>query len=439
MELVRMVHWKYMLMGAALCVTNSVQAVDLETLYHETITSFPGLAASSARVDAGNARARQALGSLLPQVNVASSFTRTRHKTTGLSYFNGERYSVNVTQTLFNKEQFDNKKVYDLLAEQDSESYLSLLAAVSVDLVERYVNVLSAEDRFTQIKAERKLVSRQLDSLRSQYKRQLAVLTDVLNVEARLDGLNAEKISAKNAVDISREALSELVGREVIGKLSPFQEALNYSQETEEDSKYWTDLALENNNDLKALKKKIDSAKSDVSKARSGHLPTLGLQLSAQKSNIGFENSNSPQTSSYVASLNFNIPIYNGGTTSARVLEKRAELTEAEARYEESRRKTLKDLRESYLNVSANLANIKASRRAISSAKKSFEAMEKGFKFGTVTVVDVLDSQKELHRYTIDFRQKQYDYAVNWLNLLRLSGQLTQHSISDANDWLVKE
>lgn len=436
MRLIRVVQWKYGLLGVALSLTSNVQAIDLETLYGETIASYPSLAISSARVDAGNARARQALGSLLPQVSAASTLTRTRHQGTTLSYYNGERYSLNVTQSLFNKEQFDNKKVYDSLAKQDSENYLALLDTVSVDLVQRYVDVLGAEDRLTQIEEEKKLVSRQLESLRSLYKRQLAVLTDVLDVEARLDGLNADQIGAKNAVDISREALTELVGRDVVEPLAPFQQTLNYPLETEKDRSYWAALALDNNHDLKALQKSIDSARADVSKAKSGHLPTMGLQLSAQKSNIGFENSSSPRTESYVASLNFNIPIYSGGTTSARVLEKRAQLEEAEGRYEEARRTILKDLRESYLNVAANLANIKASRRAIQSAQKSFEAMEKGFKFGTVTVVDVLDAQKELHRYTIEFRQKQYDYAVNWLNLLRLSGQLSVNSIRDANAWL---
>lgn len=436
MRLIRVVQWKYGLLGVALSLTSNVQAIDLETLYGETIASYPSLAISSARVDAGNARARQALGSLLPQVSAASTLTRTRHQGTTLSYYNGERYSLNVTQSLFNKEQFDNKKVYDSLAKQDSENYLALLDTVSVDLVQRYVDVLGAEDRLTQIEEEKKLVSRQLESLRSLYKRQLAVLTDVLDVEARLDGLNADQIGAKNAVDISREALTELVGRDVVEPLAPFQQTLNYPLETEKDRSYWAALALDNNHDLKALQKSIDSARADVSKAKSGHLPTMGLQLSAQKSNIGFENSSSPRTESYVASLNFNIPIYSGGTTSARVLEKRAQLEEAEGRYEEARRTILKDLRESYLNVAANLANIKASRRAIQSAQKSFEAMEKGFKFGTVTVVDVLDAQKELHRYTIEFRQKQYDYAVNWLNLQRLSGQLSVNSIRDANAWL---
>ena len=426
-------------MGTALCLTNSAQAIDIKSLYDETIASYPGLVVSSSRVTAGNARARQALGSLLPQVNINGSLTRTRHETITRSYYNGERYSVSVTQSLFDKEKFENKKVHDSLAGQDRENYLSVLASVSVDLVDRYVRVLGAEDRFTQVKAEYQLVSSQLKSLRSQYKRQLAVLTDVLDVEARLDGLKAEKITAQNAVDISREALAELVGRDITEPLAPFQKVLNYPAETVKARDYWVELALKQNNQLKALKKKIDSAGSDVSKAKSGHLPTVDLQLSGQKSNIGFENASSSRTESYVGALNFSIPIYSGGTTSARVVEKRAQLTEARASYEEARRTTLKDLREAYLNVSANLANIKASRRAIVSARKSFEAMEKGFKFGTVTVVDVLDAQQEVHRYTSEFRQKQYDYAVNWLNLLRLSGQLTQHSISDANEWLVNK
>ena len=64
--------------------------------------------------------------------------------------------------------------------------------------------------------------------------------------------------------------------------------------------------------------------------------------------------------------------------------------------------------------------------------------MSRGLEYGTVTVVDVLDAQKDVLQYRNEYSQNKYDYVVNWLNLLRLSGQFNEKSITQANTWLTK-
>ena len=355
-----------------------------------------------------------------------------------LDYYNGRRYNLNITQSLFNREKTEDKKSFDALASQNYEDYLAFKSAASVDLVDRYVQVLAAEDRVTQVIEEKKLVARQLEQLRTMYKLQLSILTDVLEVEARLDNLSAQEIGAVNDADIARESLAELVGRNVLEPLDRFAENLSFAENDENTKQYWTDLGLANNNTLSALNNKITSAKADVKKAAAGHLPTVSLQLNAQKSNIGSENRPSQNNKSYVASLNFSIPLYSGGSTTARESEKKSELIEARARYEESRRTIIKDIRQAFLNVSANKATLKASKKKILSAKKIYQAMSRGLEYGTVTVVDVLDAQKDVLQYRNEYSQNKYDYVVNWLNLLRLSGQFNEKSITQANTWLTK-
>lgn len=434
-----MKNWNHVLLSIVLCISFGTQAADLSTLYNEMIRSFPGLVASKAQFDAGKFRAIQAQGNLLPKINISSSVNRTRFQgINSLDYYNGRRYNLNITQSLFNREKTEDKKSFDALASQNYEDYLAFKSTASVDLVDRYVQVLAAEDRVTQVIEEKKLVARQLEQLRTMYKLQLSILTDVLEVEARLDNLSAQEIGAVNDADIARESLAELVGRNVLEPLDRFAENLSFAENDENTKQYWTDLGLANNNTLSALNNKITSAKADVKKAAAGHLPTVSLQLNAQKSNIGSENRPSQNNKSYVASLNFSIPLYSGGSTTARESEKKSELIEARARYEESRRTIIKDIRQAFLNVSANKATLKASKKKILSAKKIYQAMSRGLEYGTVTVVDVLDAQKDVLQYRNEYSQNKYDYVVNWLNLLRLSGQFNEKSITQANTWLTK-
>jgi outer membrane protein len=426
-------------MLTTLLVCNNAQAVNLASLHKEMIESSPKITAAVAQVEVSKARARQTLGTLLPQISFTGVGNRTHYESVITEdSFNGERYQLSFTQDVFNKAKFENKTISDSQVVEAEENYLALVSAVSVDLLERYVAVLSAEDVLSQIVLEKKLTENQFKSLKSMYQRQLALLTDVLDVEARLDSLAADEISAKNMVAVTRSALGELVGYDVDSALSAFNHSIKYANIQGKVSSDWVEQGLTNNHELKALRQQIKAAKLEVKKASSGHLPTAFLKLEANKSNIGFENSSSSTNKSYVASINLNVPIYSGGSTNARQREMRAELKRSNAIYEEKKRLVAKEIQEAYLNLSANVATISASDKAISSAEKSFEAMEKGFKYGTTTVIDVLDAKREVLNQEISYRKKQYDYATNWLNLLRLSGQFNVASIYQVNSWLAK-
>lgn len=429
----------YVLLITTLTICQSVQAVDLMTLHEEALASSPSIATAAADVKASEARARQALGDLLPQVSASAKGTRTNYKSRRTDeYYNGESYQLNLTQDIFNKAKFDNKEAFDDRVSESEENYLALVANVSVDLLDRYTAVLSAEDVLSQITSEKELTANELKSQKSMYDRQLAMLTDVLDIEARFDSLAAEEIAAKNKVEVARASLGELVGYDVTAPLSGFSKSFEYADFEGKDKDYWVAQGLQFNHELKGLNQKIQAADAGIRSASAAHLPTIYLQLSASKSNIGYENAASSNTESRVASINLSMPLYSGGKTSARTSEMEAEFDRARGLYEEKKRLVLKNIQEAYLNVSANVASIKASVKAISSAQKSFDAMEKGYKYGTATIIDVLDAKRQVLKQQIEHRKKQYDYAVNYLNLLSLSGHFDETSINQVNNWLVK-
>lgn len=422
-----------------LTICQNLYAIDLAKLHEKTLISSPKIATAAADVISSEARARQSFGSLLPQVSASARRTRTHYEATSNEYYyTGKSYQLVLTQDLYNKAKFNAKEASDYRVNESEENYLALVSNVSVDLLDRYTAVLAAEDVLSQIVSEKKLTASELESQRSMYERQLALLTDVLDIEARLDTLAADEIAAENTVAIARAALGELVGYDVTEPLSGFRHTFEYADLEGKDKNYWVNQGLLSNHQLKGLKEKIRASELEIEGANAAHLPTLSLQLSANKSNIGYENAASSDYRSNVASINLSVPLYSGGKTSAKVREVQAESDKIRARYEEQRRLSLKNIQEAYMNVSANVASIKASSRAIASAQKSFEAMEKGYKYGTATVIDVLDAKRKVLKQQVEYRKKQYDYAVNYLNLLNLSGQFDGDSIHQVNNWLVK-
>ncbi|MGH1462405.1 MAG: TolC family outer membrane protein [Neptuniibacter sp.] len=414
-----------------------VSADTLYDLYQQTLESEPRLQISSEEIEVGYAQYKQAESALLPQVSFRASWTDNQRKllqNDTNEHYKGERYNLTVQQTVLDLNKWYNRSRYEKLSDATELSYEAKKIEVVGDLVSRYLDVLASQDTLALVQAEINATEKQLELLKSRYEHQLAVLTDLLEVEARLGGIKAEEISVQARLDIALEALSELVGRPVYGPIPDIMQDIPIATELK-SLDLWIKDALVNNPLLLSLNENVRAEEARLKQSKSERLPTVDLSLSAQKSDIGFENSASNRTETYVASLNLNVPLFMGGRVSAQKSESRAYLNIARLQYDEARRSVLKDLRASYLNTNASWTRISAAKNALTSAGKSLEAQEKGFSYGTVTVVDVLDALREKFRFQRDFRQAQYDFIMNWVQLMSHSGTLSDKHIELIDSW----
>ena len=428
------------LLASALCLLypKLVSADGLLGIYQETVESDPRIAIAEGKKLVGEFQEEQAFSRLLPQVSIQNSWTENKRIDLvgpGDDSYKGEKYALVVQQQLFNRSLWKNHERYEYLKSQSQNEAEEVASSVALDVIERYLAVLSAEDDLELILAEKDAVSAQLRLVKSRHARQLALITDVLEVESRLSGIYADEIDANNKVSIAREALTELVNRPVTQKLDRVIRVIPYIQDGL-GLEHWIQYGVSRNRRLLALIDEVNATEAQVGEARSAHLPTLSLQLSAQRSNIGFENSQAGDSETYVAALNLSMPLYSGGGDSAKVYEAIAQVDIAKQQLEEEKRRLIKDIREAYLNAEANWMRTEAAHKAVVAAKKSYEAQKKGFKFGTVTVVDVLDALREQHRFERDFRQSQYEFIRNYSLLLKLVGSLDLKNVERIDGWL---
>ena len=93
-------------------------------------------------------------------------------------------------------------------------------------------------------------------------------------------------------------------------------------------------------------------------------------------------------------------------------------------------------MRNAYRGVLASISRVEALEAAEVSAQSALEATEAGFEVGTRTLVDVLNSQRELFRAKRDLAVSRYDYILNYLSLLQAAGTLGPDNLSNANGWL---
>lgn len=413
-------------------------AVDLWQLQQEASSADPRILRANALIRSGEGRQREAFGQLLPQLSAGASVNRSRRDDDlSRTEYTGRRATLSLNQVIYDPQVWRSYQKYTQLTKQREYESDDTQVQASIDLSERYFAVLAAEDELSLVRSERSATERNLKQVKAMFARQMAMITDVNDLEARVDTLLADEIEAGNKVANSREAISELVGRDVQEPFKRLGDNPSFSLPAKAQD-YWVEAALSSNPALLARQQSVNAADAAIAEAKAGHLPRLGLNLTALRSDIGYEGTLTPRSENYVASLDLQVPLYSGGSTSVRVVSSEGDKDAAQQEMEALRREIIKETRTAYIGMSAELGRIKATRRALESATKSRISTEKAFGYGVKNAVDVLYSIKEEFRARRDLYQAQYRFITSMLVLHRWSGRLAQADIRKANEWLVE-
>ncbi len=428
---------KLNLLTVSVLMVTPVSAQNLEEIYRQVLQADTRLLINELGVEVGVARVQQAYGSLLPQVSINSNWTENKRKSEGFNRdtYSGERYTLSIRQSVFDMPKYYSWKRSLDLSKQFSFQQKDTQSIVRLDTIERYFQLLRANDELALIHEEKEATKKKAEQIEALYKKKLVKITDFYEVTARVDMLSSQEIDAMQAVDLAKEGISELTNTSIenAAYLSDRASFAHRIQNIDD----WIEKFKVGNTSLRALQKAVDAAKKNVEQQKSGRYPVIDLQLSKQKSNIGFENSLSNSISTEVAALNFTLPLYSGGSASGRISEAVQQLSLAHANYEQEYRQTIKELRDMFIGVNALVRRIEAAKKSIESAQKSYQAMNKSFSLGIATVSDVLDAQQVYSQATRTYQQAKYDYIITKSRLQHLSGTLNDEVITEINSWLM--
>ena len=93
----------------------------------------------------------------------------------------------------------------------------------------------------------------------------------------------------------------------------------------------------------------------------------------------------------------------------------------------------IRQARNTFRGTQASILEVQAREQAVVSAQSALEATEAGFEVGTRTIVDVLQSQRQLFQAQRDYSQARHDYILNRLRLEQAAGVLELNDIQGVN------
>ncbi|MBY6064667.1 outer membrane channel protein TolC [Pseudidiomarina sediminum] len=431
--------------------SSATYADDLAQIFQLALQNDPTLKQAQAQRDAAQKNVDIAQADWWPQVGFEAGYSRSQRETmnfdsTGSSYMyditnTGWNAGVNLSQTLFSKAVWEQTKIADKQAYQAEVNYLSERQKLMVRVVNAYFSVLERSDDLEFAQAEKRAIERQLEQTKQRFSVGLTAMTDVHEAQAQFDNAVAQEIQAKNAVEIAQESLREITGQyhQELAEL----DTKNFSPTSPApaNADAWVTNAEDKNLQLLVQRVAVEISEQQIMLAQAGHYPNVSLDAgySTQDSESEVEGitSDTPRMDSSSIGVTVRVPLFSGFRTTAQTEQARANYVASSQQMEFTRRGVEREVRNAYYDVVAAIATIRALEQAVVSAESALNATQTGFEVGTRTIVDVLNSTRNLFNARRNLSTARYNYIRRSLTLQQASGKISEQDLMAINASLI--
>lgn len=397
--------------------------------------SEPGYRAAKASLDASRARTREAFGAMLPQISATATSNGNRRRYDELDAvtrtlhdrYHGDTGQVSLTQPLWRPantaslhqaEQVERQTEYQL---KDTEQQLyQKLASAWFDLME-------ARDAVEFTAAQRDALRAQWDIARRAVELGAQGEPQADDAHAKYEEAAADAASAEADHATKLAALEQWVGPAEDLQQPYLDDQLELPDLVGDDLDAWLARIDTSSPALRAASRAIVAAEEEVSKQRAGHQPTLDMVASYGNTdqNVGnFPGQAGYRIRTFVVGLQLNVPIYSGGTQSAKVAEALALRDKARDDLEAARRQAILNVKTAFLTWRAGLAKAHAARIAIASAQRALAVAERGSERGLKTQADTLAARQQIAASRRDMRKGRYQQLTSYIKLRATLGDL---------------
>lgn len=434
-----MIFLKKLFFSGLLGLSASVsQAEDLLQLYSIALQEDPQYQSSRASQSSVKATETIANSALLPTIGLSANVNRVNRDIQSSASltddsFNTQDLTLSLSQPIYRRTNWLSVDQAELQSQKADVDLVASEQGLIVRLARAYFDVLSAQDTLDFVLADKKAIARQLEQAQQRFDVGLIAITAVHEAQAAYDQSIANEITAQNTLDNAREILREIIGNRDVS-LSGLNNTIELMPPTPSVLDEWTVKALNQNPGVIAARKTAEVAQKEIEVKRSGHYPTLDFVGTHALSRT--QSSGGSDLNTTTVGLQLAVPLYSGGGVVASTKKAQYDFEAAQYGVEQQERAVTRQVRDAYRGVISSISQVKALEATRVSTKSALEATEAGFEVGTRTIVDVLNSQRNLYSAMNDYAQSRYNYIINGLLLKQAAGTLSVEDLRQVNQWL---
>ena len=330
------------------------------------------------------------------------------------SYFDAR---ANVTQTLLDWKSINATRAASQTLKSAAYTFKDARDLVVLAVGYVYLQAIADEARIETAEAQVKTAQALYDQAADQINAGTSPDIDGLRTKVELQTRQQQLIQAKNSFAIQKLTVARVIG------LAPGQEFEFTDKSPYQPSEDVTiDEALKRayalRSDYQAAMTDVRAAEFSRKAAVAGYLPSLSFNA-----DYGLVGSH-PSTATPVADVRgtLSIPIFQGGSVRADVLQADARLEQSRERLENLRAQIDSDVRAALLNLQSAADQVNVARSNIDLAEETLTQSRDRFSAGVTDTVEVVQSQEAVSSAHERYISSLYSYNYAKISLVRALG-----------------
>jgi len=371
---------------------------------------------------------------LYPKIDILSSATAREYTTNHTNLDREERYyslKMSAKMPIYHPEYYNDIEQSKLKYRYSDIYLMQLKQELAFNVTDTYMSIVRAKNALLVAKAymdANKITYKQIEKL---YDKRLANKMDLLAAKVTYEqskiktntekqNLRLAKFKFKNLTNITNRNIPKINLENIdISKLSRLFNI--------EDLKNF-------NLELKKSKLNIELTKKQIDNSFYGHYPKVDLSASTAKYDADTRYTDYDVDSTI--SINFQIPLYQGGYVESNVAKYRHLLSAANEDLKDVERKVVAQHEELMINLTTAKENIILSKSTIDSATLNLEAVKKGYTNGLKNLIDVENAKIKLFNTKFELIDSVYMYIKSYTSLLNLYGIIDNEKLKQLDEIL---
>ncbi|HKV62579.1 MAG TPA: TolC family protein [Candidatus Acidoferrum sp.] len=390
-----------------------------------------GLLLSSADVRSARGERWQQLSALLPHVTAAPSISSSQTNlgeiglthlgTTAIppsvgpfSYFDAR---VNVSQSLFDWQSINNSRAAKESLKSAQHSFKDARDLVVLAVGYTFLQAIADEARIETAEAQVKTAQALYDQATDQIKAGTSPEIDGLRAKVELQTREQQLIQAKNNFAIQKLTVARVIGL-APGQGFEFSDKSPYEPFAGITIEEALKRAYDSRSDYLAAMSELRAAEYSQKAAKAGYYPSLSFNA-----DYGTGGAH-PSTATEVFDVHgtISIPIFQGGSVHAKVLQSEAQLERSRERLDNLRAQIDADVRTALLNLQSSAEQVKVAQSNIALAEETLSQSRDRFTAGVTDTVEVVQSQESVASAHEQYISSLYEFNLAKISLARALG-----------------
>lgn len=437
--------WLAVLLGT---MSAQAQPLSLSDLLERARASEPTFQGAKAAVSTAQAREDQAFGALLPQLSAsAGTHANSRNYETrddvtprASDEYNNHSTQISLTQPLWRPADVAGLKQARIMVAQAEYQLTAAEQELAARLVEAWFDLLAARDA-------KAFADQQVAALEQQWR--VSARAEELGAGshpqtedalAKLEQAKADAAVAETDIELKRAAMEQWVGPLPEFTLPHLNGSVALIDPAAQALDVWLQEVEAGNPTVLAARQAYEAAEAEVRKQRAGHSPTLDLVASYGKNSQavgGFPGQAGYDIKQGSIGVQLNVPLYSGGTQSAKVAEALAQEERASQEVEAARRSAVLAAKRAWFAWRGAVARAAAGAQSIRAARAELTRTGRGSERGLQTRLEILQAEQQLRAGQRDFCKGRYDQIVSLIRLKAAAGTLLLSDVTGIDGLLV--